>query len=488
MDLRELTLLKASELLRNRKISATELTKAFLEQIKSYDPLVRAYLYVNEEWALEQAREADTKLAQGNGGVLTGIPLSIKDNILIKGHPTTCASKILANYLAPYDATVIQKLKAAGAIFIGKTNMDEFAMGSSTENSAFFPTRNPWDLERVPGGSSGGSAVSVALRLCMGSLGSDTGGSIRQPAAFCGVVGMKPSYGLVSRFGLVAFASSLDQIGPFGITTEDVALLLNFIAGHDPLDSTSANLELPDYLDFIYKHSQQSFKIGLPKEYFETGLDKEIETSIENLIQHLKKRHTFKEISLPHTKYAVATYYIVAPAEASSNLARYDGIKYGYRAQAKNLMDLYKKSRNEGFGKEVKRRIMLGTYVLSAGYYDAYYLKASKVRTLIREDFEKAFKEVDLILTPTTPTPPFKLGEKITDPLQMYLSDIFTIPANLAGLPAISLPIGLSKDGLPLAVQIMGKAFKDELTLALSYQIEKELSLKLIPPSLKERN
>ncbi|MFN4132350.1 MAG: amidase, partial [Caldimicrobium sp.] len=261
MDLRELTLLKASELLRNRKISATELTKAFLEQIKRYDPLVKAYLYVNEEWALEQAREADTKLAQGNGGVLTGIPLSIKDNILIKGHPTTCASKILANYLAPYDATVIQKLKAAGAIFIGKTNMDEFAMGSSTENSAFFPTRNPWDLERVPGGSSGGSAVSVALRLCMGSLGSDTGGSIRQPAAFCGVVGMKPTYGLVSRFGLVAFASSLDQIGPFGITTEDVALLLNFIAGHDPLDSTSANLELPNYLDFIYKHSQQSFKI-----------------------------------------------------------------------------------------------------------------------------------------------------------------------------------------------------------------------------------
>lgn len=486
MDLRELTLLKASELLRTRKISATELTTAYLEHIRKYDPLVKAYLYVNEEWALDQAKEADKRIAHGEGGILNGLPLSIKDNILIEGHPTTCASKILANYIAPYDATVIKKLKSAGAIFLGKTNMDEFAMGSSTENSAFYPTRNPWDLERVPGGSSGGSAVSVALRLCIGSLGSDTGGSIRQPAAFCGVVGMKPTYGLVSRFGLVAFASSLDQIGPLGLTTEDVALLLNTIVGHDPLDSTSAKLELPNYLEFIYNHAKHSFKIGLPKEYFKAGLDKEIEASIENLIKILKKRHTLKEISLPHTKYAVATYYIVAPAEASSNLARYDGIKYGYRAQAKNLIELYKKSRSEGFGKEVKRRIMLGTYALSAGYYDAYYLKASKVRTLIKEDFEKAFKEVDLILGPTTPTPPFKLGEKISDPLQMYLSDIFTIPVNLAGLPAISLPIGLSKDGLPLSVQITGQAFKDELALTLSYQIERELSLKLIPPLLEK--
>ncbi|MFN4196832.1 MAG: Asp-tRNA(Asn)/Glu-tRNA(Gln) amidotransferase subunit GatA, partial [Caldimicrobium sp.] len=417
-----------------------------------------------------------------------GIPLSIKDNILIKDHPTTCASKILANYKAPYDATVTKKLKSAGAVFVGKTNMDEFAMGSSTENSAFFPTKNPWDTERVPGGSSGGSAVSVALRLCLGSLGSDTGGSIRQPAAFCGVVGMKPTYGLVSRFGLVAFASSLDQIGPFGLTTEDVAYLLNFITGHDPMDSTSAEKELPDYLEYIYKHSNEKFTIGIPKEFFEAGIDQEIEKSLEDLIVTLKKRHKIKEISLPHTKYAVATYYIIAPAEACSNLARYDGIKYGYRASSKSLLELYKKSRSEGFGKEVKRRIMLGTYALSAGYYDAYYLKAAKVRTLIKEDFEKAFKEVDLLIGPTTPTLPFKLGEKISDPLQMYLSDIFTIPVNLAGVPALSLPIALSKEGLPISAQIIGPSFCDEKVLTLSYQIERELALKLLPPLLNREN
>ncbi len=485
MDLKDLTLLKAKELLEKQEISSYELTTAYLDLIKKLDPLVKAYLYVNEEWALSQAVEADKRVKEGKGGPLNGIPLSIKDNILIKGHPTTCASKILANYIAPYDATVIERLKRAGAVFLGKTNMDEFAMGSSTENSAFFPTRNPWDLDRVPGGSSGGSAVSVALRLGLGSLGSDTGGSIRQPAAFCGVVGMKPTYGLVSRFGLVAFASSLDQIGPFGLTTEDVALLLNIIAGYDPMDSTSAEIEVPDYLNFIYQKAKQSYKIGIPKEFFETGLDKELESALESLINLLKQRHTIKEISLPHTKYSVATYYIIAPAEASSNLARYDGIKYGYRASAKNLIELYKKSRSEGFGKEVKRRIMLGTYALSAGYYDAYYLKASKVRTLIKEDFERAFQEVDLLLGPTTPTPPFRLGEKISDPLQMYLSDIFTIPVNLAGLPAISLPIGLSKENLPLSAQIIGPAFKDELVLSLSYQIERELSLKLVPPLLR---
>ncbi|MGC9141249.1 MAG: Asp-tRNA(Asn)/Glu-tRNA(Gln) amidotransferase subunit GatA [Caldimicrobium sp.] len=486
MELKELTLKKALTLLDEGKLSSKELCTLTLEQIKKYDPLVKAFLYVNEEWVLKQAEEADKKRKEGKRGLLTGIPLSIKDNILIKGHPTTCASKILANYIAPYDATVIERLKSQGVVFIGKTNMDEFAMGSSTENSGFFPTRNPWDLERVPGGSSGGSAVSVALRMGLGSLGSDTGGSIRQPAAFCGVVGMKPTYGLVSRFGLVAFASSLDQIGPFGLTVEDTALLLQAIAGNDPKDSTSAEIEIPNYLEFIENNLNTTFKIGLPKEYYSYDIDPEITKYLEKTIEILKKRHTMVEISLPHTKYAVATYYIIAPAEASSNLARYDGVKYGFRAEAKSLLEMYKKSRGLGFGKEVKRRIMLGTYALSAGYYDAYYLKASKVRTLIKEDFEKAFKEVDLILTPTTPTPPFRLGEKISDPLQMYLSDIFTIPVNLAGLPALSLPVGLTTDNLPVGVQIIGPQFKDELVLALAYQIEKDLALKFIPPILKD--
>lgn len=482
MDLKELTITSALKFLTEGKITSLELTKLCLEQIKRYDSKVKAFLYVNEEWALAQAENSDKRRKEGKAGLLEGIPLSIKDNIHIKGHPTTCASKILANYIAPYNATVIEKLTQEGAVFIGKTNMDEFAMGSSTENSAFFPTHNPWDLERVPGGSSGGSATAVAMRMGLGSLGSDTGGSIRQPATFCGVVGMKPTYGLVSRFGLVAFASSLDQIGPFALTVEDLALLLRAIAGHDPKDSTSAEIEVPNYLGYIYQNEKTSFKIGLPKEYFSEALSPEIAKPLENTIKILEKRHQIKEISLPHTKYAVATYYIVAPAEASSNLARYDGIKYGFRAEAKNLLELYKKSRAYGFGKEVKRRIMLGTYALSAGYYDAYYLKASKVRTLIKEDFERAFREVDLILAPTTPTPPFKLGEKIADPLQMYLSDIFTIPVNLAGLPGLSLPVGLTEKGLPVGAQIIGPAFRDELVLALAYQMEKELALKLTPP------
>jgi len=485
MDFKELTIVSASKLLQEKKISSRELTELCLENIRKYDPKVKAFLYVNEEWALKQAEEADKLLKEGKGGPLTGIPLSIKDNILIKDHPTTCASKILANYIAPYDATVIERLKAQGVVFLGKTNMDEFAMGSSTENSGFFPTRNPWDLERVPGGSSGGSAVAVSLRMGLGSLGSDTGGSIRQPAAFCGVVGMKPTYGLVSRFGLVAFASSLDQIGPFALTVEDTALLLQAISGHDPKDSTSAELEPPNYLDFIQKNLQTTYKIGLPKEYLSGELSSEVAKTLEKVIEILKKRHTLVEISLPHTKYAVATYYIIAPAEANSNLARYDGVKYGFRAEAKSLLELYKKSRGLGFGREVKRRIMLGAYALSAGYYDAYYLKASKVRTLIKEDFERAFQEVDLILAPTTPTPPFKLGEKVSDPLQMYLSDIFTIPVNLAGLPALSLPAGLTENHLPIGVQIIGPQFRDELVLALAYQLERELSLKLIPPLLE---
>ncbi len=484
MDLKNITILSLYSELKERRISCREVAQVFLEHVRKVDPKVRAFLYVNEEWVLKQAEEADRRWREGRAGALEGIPISIKDNILIKGHPTTCASRILANYIAPYDATVIERLKREGAIFLGKTNMDEFAMGSSTENSAFHPTYNPWDLERVPGGSSGGSAVAVSTRMGLGSLGSDTGGSIRQPASFCGVVGMKPTYGLVSRFGLVAFASSLDQIGPFALDVEDTALLLNIIAGFDPRDSTSADIEVPNYLTFIRENVQQKFVIGLPREYFSGDLDPEVTKILEEVIKALSEKHTIKEINLPHTKYSIATYYIVAPAEASSNLARYDGIKYGFRADAKGLIDLYKKSRSLGFGKEVKRRIMLGTYALSAGYYDAYYLKASKVRTLIKEDFERAFKEVDLILAPTTPTPPFKIGEKTKDPLQMYLSDIFTIPVNLAGLPAISIPVGLTAERLPVGAQIIGPAFRDELVLTLAYQIEKTLCLKLTPPIL----
>lgn len=486
MELKELTIKSSLKLLERGEITSRELTEAILEQIRKFDPLVKAFLYVNEEWALAQAEASDKRRRTKQAGPLEGIPLSIKDNILIKGHPTTCASKILANYIAPYDATVIEKLKKAGAVFVGKTNMDEFAMGSSTENSAFFPTRNPWDLERVPGGSSGGSAVAVALRMGLGSLGSDTGGSIRQPAAFCGVVGLKPTYGLVSRFGLVAFASSLDQIGPLALNVEDTAILFQIIAGYDPKDSTSAPVSIDNLLSLIEKNSQTSLRIGLPKEYLTGDLHPEIQEALETCLSILRKKHTLKEISLPHTKYAVATYYIIAPAEASSNLARYDGIRYGFRFESKNLLELYKKSRAQGFGKEVKRRIMLGTYALSAGYYDAYYLKASKVRTLIKRDFEEAFKEVDLIISPTTPTPPFKLGEKVADPLQMYLSDIFTIPVSLAGLPGLSLPVGLTRDNLPIGAQIIGPAFRDDLVLSLAYFLERELSLKLIPPILME--
>ncbi len=486
VELTDLTILKALELLENRKITSYELVEFFLEQIKKYDPLVKAFLYVDEEGVREGAKKADELRKKGHKGKLLGIPLSIKDNICIKGLPTTCASKILQNFIAPYDATVIEKLKKEGALFLGKTNLDEFAMGSSTENSGYFPTRNPWDLERVPGGSSGGSAVATACRMGLGSLGSDTGGSIRQPAAFCGVVGLKPTYGMVSRFGLVAFASSLDQIGPIGLNVEDTALLLQIIAGHDEKDSTSFPLEPLDFLNFIKNNLNSRYKIGLPREYFEAEIDPEITKALESLIDLLKKNHEIKTISLPHTEYAVATYYIIAPAEASSNLARYDGVKYGFRyKEAKSLMEMYKKTRAYGFGKEVKRRIMLGTYALSAGYYDAFYLKASKVRTLIMQDFLEAFKEVDLILTPVTPTPPFKLGEKIFDPLQMYLSDIFTIPVNLAGLPGISLPIGLTSNNLPIGAQIIGPHFKDELVLSMAYQIEKELNLKMIPSLLR---
>ena len=408
-----------------------------------------------------------------NKGELSGIPVLIKDNICVRGEETTCASRILAGFRPPYDATVIRKLKEAGAALIGKANMDEFAFGSSCETSCYGPTRNPWNLDRIPGGSSGGSAAAVAADETILALGSDTGGSIRQPAALCGVVGLKPTYGRVSRYGLIAFASSLDQIGPITKDVEDAALLLNVIAGYDEMDSTSVDMPVPDYKKSLVK-DVKGLRIGVPKEYFVKGIDPEVESAVKKAISVLEDLGAkTAEISLPHTEYAIATYYIVGPAEASSNLARFDGVQYGLRAKdAKDIISMYTGTRSEGFGSEAKRRILLGTYCLSAGYYDAYYLKAQKVRTKIREDFEKAFAVCDLVVTPTAPTPAFKIGEKANDPLSMYLSDIFTIPANLAGIPAISIPCGFSKDGLPIGLQMMAKPFGEETIFRAAYAFE----------------
>ncbi|MCM8808883.1 MAG: Asp-tRNA(Asn)/Glu-tRNA(Gln) amidotransferase subunit GatA [Candidatus Omnitrophica bacterium] len=465
-----------SELYKKKEIKPSEVLSLLLEEIYRKDKEIHSYLYINQE-AIEEAKKVDEKIAKGeNLKELEGIPISIKDNICTKGMPTTCASKILENFIPPYDATVIERLKEKGAIIIGKTNMDEFAFGSSTENSAFGPTKNPYNFERVPGGSSGGSTASVASNLCFASLGSDTGGSIRQPSAFCGVVGMKPTYGRVSRYGLVAFASSLDQIGPITKNVKDNALLLKIISGKDKMDSTSVDIEVCDYLDFLNKDLNK-LKIGIPKEYFIEGIDKEIKEKIFEILKILENQGMIvEEISLPHTDYGIATYYIIATAEASSNLARFDGVKYGYRSKSyKNLIEMYMKTRGEGFGEEVKRRIILGTFVLSSGYYEAYYLKAQKVRTLIKSDFEQAFKKVDIILTPTTPELPFKLGEKKDEPLKMYLSDIFTVNVNLTGLPAISIPCGFSSDKLPIGVQFISPYFKEEILLNLSYKLENEL-------------
>jgi aspartyl-tRNA(Asn)/glutamyl-tRNA(Gln) amidotransferase subunit A len=459
--------------IKNKELSSVEVTKAFIDRIKEVDPKIKAYVTVCEEYALKQAKISDDKIAKGeNIGVLEGVPIAIKDNILIKDIRMTASSKILENYIAPYDATVITKLKTAGAVFVGKANLDEFAMGSSTENSAFFTTRNPWNTEHIPGGSSGGSASAVGAMTAPLALGTDTGGSIRQPASCCGIVGVKPTYGRVSRFGAVAFASSLDQIGPMSKTVEDSALLLNVIAGHDTKDSTSINIEVPDYLSKI-KDGVKGLKIGLPKEYFIDGLDSDVKAALDKAIEVYKNLGAeIVEISLPHTDYAVAVYYIICCSEASANLARYDGVRYGFRADCTNLLDEYQKSRGQGFGAEVKRRIMLGTYALSAGYYDAFYGKAQKVRTLIKQDFEKAFEKVDIILTPSAPTPAFKIGEKSSDPLQMYLSDIFTISCNLAAIPGMSLPCGFSQKGIPIGMQLLAKNF-DEQTMfktAFSYQ------------------
>ena len=436
---------------------------------------MHAYISLDEEGALRKAEEVDARVARGEEvGVLAGVPVAVKDNICIKGMRTTCASKILENFVSPYDATVVEKLKAADAVFLGKTNLDEFAMGSSTENSYFGPTRNPHDPERVPGGSSGGSAAALAAGEAVLALGSDTGGSIRQPASFCGVVGLKPTYGRVSRYGLVAFASSLDQIGPMAKNVKDTALLLNVISGYDPRDSTSAPVEVPDFTKAL-DEGIEGIRIGLPREYFAEGLEDEVREKVLEAVDILKGEGAeVVEVSLPHTKYAIATYYIVAPAEASSNLARYDGVKYGFRAEGRDLYQMYCNTRSQGFGEEVKRRIMLGTYTLSAGYYEAYYLKALKVRTLIKQDFEEAFETCDLLATPTSPTVAFRLGEKVADPLTMYLSDVYTVSVNLAGLPGISVPCG-SSDGLPVGLQLIGRPFDEETLLRVAHVVERSL-------------
>jgi aspartyl-tRNA(Asn)/glutamyl-tRNA(Gln) amidotransferase subunit A len=474
MKLHELTIHEARERLKRREITAVALTEALLARITAVDPRVRAFITVAADSALAEARAADQALADGRGGPLTGIPLAVKDLICTRGLRTTCASRILENFVPPYDAEVIRRLKQAGAILLGKLNMDEFAMGSSTENSGFFPTRNPWDLTRTPGGSSGGSAAAVAADMSLGALGSDTGGSIRQPAAHCGVVGLKPTYGRVSRYGLVAFASSLDQIGPLAKNVTDAALLLNAIAGHDPQDATSVPEAVPDYTTFLQK-GLKGVTVGIPREYqAATGLDAEVAAAIEAAVAVMRDLGAeCVEVSLPHAAYAVAAYYVIAPSEASSNLARYDGVKYGLRDKTKSdLIDMYRSTRSQGFGREVQRRIIIGTYCLSAGYYDAYYGKASQVRTLITADFKEAFQRCDVLISPVAPTPAFKLGEKTDDPLTMYLSDMFTLSANLAGIPGMSVPCGFSGAGLPIGLQLLGPHFSEGRLFRVAYNFE----------------
>ena len=474
MPLYELTAHELHEKLKALEITAVELTQSVHDRIDAIEEQIKGYITLTKETAFEQAEAADAGFQRGDEmPPLAGIPIAIKDVICTKGVLTTCGSKILGNFVSPYDATVMTKLHQQGIVMIGKTNMDEFAMGSSTENSGFHITRNPWNLETIPGGSSGGSASVIVADEAICSLGSDTGGSIRQPAALCGVVGMRPTYGRVSRFGLVAFASSLDQIGPLSKDVTDCALMLNAICGHHPMDSTSVNLPVPDFTKSMI-NDVEGIKIGIPKEYFIEGMDAEVEASVQDAIGVLQTQGaTVEEISLPHTEYAIATYYIIAPAEASANLARYDGVRYGFRADdAEDLIDMYRKTRSQGFGEEVKRRIMLGTYALSSGYYDAYYLKAQKVRTLIKSDFDNAFQKVDVVVTPTSPTPAFKIGERTADPLQMYLSDVLNTPSSLAGLPGISIPCGLTESGLPIGLQILAAPFEEEKILRVAYTFE----------------
>ena len=488
MSLHKLTLCELQRKFTAGEVSAKEIARAYFLRIGQVEPKVKAYVTTQKEQAMVQAAAIDDSLkGWRKTQPMMAMPLAIKDNLCTEGVTTTCSSRMLQNFVPPYDATVIAKLRAQGYLLLGKTNLDEFAMGSSTENSAFGPSRNPWNLQCVPGGSSGGSAAAVAADECVAALGSDTGGSIRQPAAFCGVVGLKPTYGRVSRYGLIAFASSLDQIGPITKDVADAAFLLGVIAGHDPMDSTSADVPVPDYTKALKKKDLKKLKVGIPAEFFAEGLDPEVEQAVRAAIEELKSLGgEIKEIQLPRTDAAVAVYYVIATAEASSNLARFDGVKFGLRSkETKDLLELYTKTRQEGFGPEVKRRIMLGTYALSSGYYDAYYGKAQAVRTLIRQDFDAAFKEVDLIVTPVTPTPAFKLGEKSEDPLQMYLSDIFTISVNLAGLPAIALPCGFSRAGLPIGMQLIGRAFQEDTLLRSAYAYEQSTQWRAKKPAVR---
>uniref|UniRef100_A0A831X0Y2 Glutamyl-tRNA(Gln) amidotransferase subunit A n=1 Tax=Thermorudis peleae TaxID=1382356 RepID=A0A831X0Y2_9BACT len=484
-DLTRLTVTEASARLARREISAVELLQAHLERIRQVEPQIHAFITLTEEVALAQAQEADRRIARGDVAPLTGIPIALKDVLCTVDAPTTAGSRILEGFRSPYDATVVRKLREQGTVFVGKANTDEFAMGSSTENSAYGPTRNPWNLERVPGGSSGGSAAAVAAGEAMVSLGSDTGGSIRQPAGFCGVVGLKPTYGRVSRYGLVAFASSLDQIGPIGRTVEDVAIVLQAISGHDPYDSTSVDVPVPDYRTSL-TGDIRGIRIGIAAEYQVPGMDPEVERVVDEAVAELQRLGAeIVPVSLPHTKYALATYYIIAPSEASANLARYDGVKYGLSLQGETLLESYLQTRGRGFGPEVKRRIMLGTYALSAGYYDAYYVKAQKVRTLIKRDFDEAFEKVDVILAPTSPTVAFRLGERTADPIQMYLSDVFTIPANMAGLPGIAIPCGFAH-GLPVSMQFMGRPFDEGTLLRVAHAYEQATPWhRAVPPLIE---
>lgn len=487
MELHQKTIHEVSADLKAKKISSVELTKAVMDHLEKVEPKVQAFITVTRDAALKQAAEADQRLASGKDLTpLTGVPVAIKDLLCTKGVRTTCASKMLETFVPPYNATVVEKLYAVGAVSVGKTNMDEFAMGSSTETSYYKKTRNPWNLNCVPGGSSGGSAASVSSDQAFASLGSDTGGSIRQPAALCGIVGLKPTYGRVSRYGLIAFASSLDQVGPFGKDVEDCAIMMGAIAGHDPKDSTSADLPVPDYVAEV-KKSVKGLKIGIPKEFFPDGLNKEVAEIVKKAITELEKQGAeVIEVSLPASPYGLAAYYVLAPSEASSNLARYDGVRYGLRVPGENIIEMYSKTRAAGFGSEVKRRIMLGTYALSSGYYDAYYLKALKVRRLIKQDYDKAFEKVDVIATPTAPNPAFRFGEKTGDPLSMYLEDVFTVSINITGLPGLSVPCGLSKTGLPIGLQLIGKAFDETTLLRTAYAYEKATEWHKQKPSLRE--
>jgi len=486
MNLYDLTIEEAHQRLVQGDLSAVTLTRALLDRIEAVDPHIGAYITLDAEGALEQAGEADRRIAAGHTTPLTGIPLGIKDVICTKGLRTTCGSRLLENFIPPYDAAVMERLREAGAVILGKLNMDEFAMGSSTENSAYHITRNPWHPDHIPGGSSGGSAAAVAAGMCLGALGSDTGGSIRQPASHCGVAGLKPTYGRVSRYGLVAFASSLDQIGPMSKSVRDCALIMNVISGHDKRDSTSVPEPVPNYAD-LGDNGFRGLRVGLPREYHQAdGLDPDVRQSMASAIETVRGLGAETvEVSLPHTEFAVAAYYIIAPCEASSNLARYDGVRYGVRSRDhEDMLDMFRRTRTAGFGPEVQRRIILGTYALSAGYYDAYYGKASQIRSLIIEDFRRAYESCDVLLSPVAPTPAFKIGEKTDDPLTMYMSDVFTLSANLAGIPGMAIPCGLSSNGLPIGLQIMGPHFSEDRLMNVAHHFEQHTDFHRQKPDL----